>query len=128
MNLVTFIYIEDKEMTEELIAKKLSRIILLQGSKLNRSLDNRHIWILTTQICDEYRNQFIQYSWNRIGDGIKAVLGTSTSISIYLDEEKVYPKNHLKITCTQKPMNYNLIFQVMILAMIQGFGSPQIRN
>lgn len=96
MNLVTFIYIEDKEMTEELIAKKLSRIILLQGSKLNRSLDNRHIWILTTQICDEYRNQFIQYSWNRIGDGIKAVLGTSTSISIYLDEEKVYPKNHLK--------------------------------
>ena len=91
MNLVTFIYIEDKEMTEELIAKKLSRIILLQGSKLNRSLDNRHIWILTTQICDEYRNQFIQYSWNRIGDGIKAVLGTSTSISIYLDEEKVYP-------------------------------------
>ena len=92
MNILVFINIGEASITEEMIANKLTKIVLFQGGTLNKSLDNKDVWILKTKISDEFRKYYTQNFWKHIGDNVCKLFDIPVYVSIYANNLSVYPK------------------------------------
>lgn len=80
-------------MTEEMMLAKISRVSSFHGGELSQSQDNRSVWIIRTEFSDEFKNHYTQTFWMWLGDGVRNLFDTSVYVSIYVDEQKRYPKS-----------------------------------
>ena len=93
MKILIFLNLGNIPMTEEMLLAKISKIALFHGGVLSQSQDNRSVWIVRTEISNEFKNHYTKSFWKYFGDGIHKLFDNSVYVSIYADDLQKYPKN-----------------------------------
>lgn len=92
MKILIFLNLGNIPMTEEMLLAKISKIALFHGGVLSQSQDNRSVWIVRTEVSNEYKKHYTKSFWKYFGDGIHELFDNSVYVSIYANNLQKYPK------------------------------------